>query len=303
MKIEQEKIKENFKTNIIFGEKLSKYSWFNVGGNAEVFFRPDSKDQLIDFFKSNKKFKKFTILGVGSNTLIRDGGIKGVTIKLSSKFSSIKLLKNDIIEVGASTLDKKVSNFATENSIGGLEFLSCIPGSIGGAIIMNSGCYGNEISNILISVKVLDFKGVEREIKKEEINFFYRGSSLKKNIIILSAKLKGFSSNREVVFEKQNLFVEKKKKSQPSSVKTCGSTFKNTRVKKAWELIKDSDCLNLSVGNVKISEKHCNFFVNTGNAKAADIEQLINLVKEKVLKKTGTNLDLEIKLIGQTNKI
>ena len=303
MKIEQKKLKKNFKTNMIFGEKLSKYSWFNVGGNAEVFFRPDSKDQLIDFFKSNKKFKKFTILGVGSNTLIRDGGIEGVTIKLSSKFSSIKLLRNDIIEVGASTLDKKVSNFATENSIGGLEFLSCIPGSIGGAIIMNSGCYGNEISNILISVKVLDFNGVEREIKKEEIDFFYRGSSLKKNIIILSAKLKGFLSNREVVFEKQNLFAEKKKKSQPSNVKTCGSTFKNTKDKKAWELIKDSDCLNLSVGNVKISEKHCNFFVNTGNAKAADIEQLINLVKEKVLKKTGTNLDLEIKLIGQTNKI
>ena len=185
-------LQKQFGKNLILNENLSKYSWFNLGGPAEIFFRPDNKEQLINFLIEVKKrnlSKK--IIGAGSNTLIRDQGVKGTIIKLSSKFSFIKLLTNDTLEVGAATLDKKISDFALENSIGNLEFLSCIPGSIGGSIMMNSGCYGTDISEILISIKVLDDMGREKEIKKNEIKFLYRGTSIPENYIILSAVLKG----------------------------------------------------------------------------------------------------------------
>jgi UDP-N-acetylmuramate dehydrogenase len=179
-----------------------------------------------------------------------------------------------------------------------MEFLSCIPGSIGGAIIMNSGCYGTDISEILKSIKVVDHRGKEREIKKNEIKFHYRGSNLPKNFIILSAVLQGSSSSKELVSKKQEDMIKKKKISQPNKIKTGGSTFKNNNNKKAWMLIKESDCDKLYVGDAKISEKHCNFFINNGKAKTSEIEELINKVKTKVHIKTGIHLELEIKIIG-----
>tara|TARA_B100000401_G_scaffold422289_1_gene349159 strand:- start:103 stop:1011 length:909 start_codon:yes stop_codon:yes gene_type:complete len=292
-------LKEKFGKNLIIRENLSKYSWFNLGGPADIFFRPENKDQLIKFLDVIKKDNlKINILGAGSNTLIRDSGVKGVVIKLGSKFSNIKLLEKDRIEVGASTLDRKVSDFAKNNNIGGMEFLSCIPGSIGGSIIMNSGCYGSDISEILISIKIIDEKGQEKEIKKDEIKFFYRGTDIPKNYIVLSAVLKGIASSKQLIEEKQEKLIKKKKKSQPSQIKTGGSTFKNSNDKKAWMLIKESGCDKLYIGDAKISEKHCNFFVNDGKAKTADIEKLINKVKKEVLNKTGVDLELEIKIIG-----
>ena len=292
-------LKEKFGKNLIIRENLSKYSWFNLGGPADIFFRPENKDQLIKFLDVIKKDNlKINILGAGSNTLIRDSGVKGVVIKLGSKFSNIKLLEKDRIEVGASTLDRKVSDFAKNNNIGGMEFLSCIPGSIGGSIIMNSGCYGSDISEILISIKIIDEKGQEKEIKKDEIKFFYRGTDIPKNYIVLSAILKGIVSSKQLIEEKQEKLIEKKKESQPSQIKTGGSTFKNSNDKKAWILIKESGCDKLYIGDAKISEKHCNFFVNDGKAKTADIEKLINKVKKEVLNKTGVDLELEIKIIG-----
>ena len=219
-------------------------------------------------------------------------------IKLSSKFSEIKKIDENSIEVGAAALDRKVSEFAKENGIGNMEFLSCIPGSIGGAIVMNSGCYGSEISEILKSVKVLDDQGNEQEIKSSEINFFYRGTNLSKKFVILSAILKGIQTSKQDIEKKQNELIERKKESQPSKIKTGGSTFKNTENKKAWMLIKESGCDKLYIGDAKISEKHCNFFVNDGNAKASDIEKLINKVKLEVHSKTGENIELEIKIIG-----
>ncbi len=299
MNIESKELKDQFGKNLIINENLSKYNWFNLGGPADIFFRPDNKDQLIDFLKKIKKLNfKVNFIGAGSNTLIRDSGIKGAVIKLGSKFSQIKLIKENIIEVGAATLDKKVSDFAKQNCIGGMEFLSCIPGSVGGAIIMNSGCYGSEISQILFSIKILDKNGEEKEIKREEIDFFYRGSNISEDYLILSAKLKGELSSQESIKKKQEEFIERKKISQPSRVKTGGSTFKNHKEKKAWELIKESGCEKFSIGDAKISEKHCNFFINDGNAKTSDVEKLINKVKKEVYKKTGVNLELEIKIIG-----
>ncbi|GIR64160.1 MAG: UDP-N-acetylenolpyruvoylglucosamine reductase [Pseudomonadota bacterium] len=295
-------LSKKFKNNISHNVELSNYSWFNLGGPAEHLFKPYNKEQLIEFLEINKKNNlNITILGAGSNTLIRDNGIKGVVIKLGSNFSNINLTDKNIIEVGAATLDRKIANFAKENGIGNLEFLSCIPGSIGGAVIMNSGCYGNDISKVLVSINVIDtHSGKEKEIKRKDINFFYRGTNLPNHLIITSVKLKGIKTDKVLIEKKQKKFIEEKKLSQPSQIKTCGSTFKNlSSERKAWKLIKDTGCEELKEGDASISNKHCNFFVNNGNASATDIEKLINKVKKRVAEKTGVNLELEIKIIGE----
>ena len=301
MKLTQDffnKFKGNIKNNI----NLSNYNWFNLGGPAEYLFKPENKEQLIEFLKENKIFKlNTTVLGAGSNTLIRDNGIKGVVIKLGSSFSKIELINTDTLEVGAAALDRKVSNYAKDNGLSEFEFLSCIPGSIGGAVIMNSGCYGDDISKILISINVIDVKDCkEKVIKRDDIKFFYRGTNLPLEYIIISAKLKGKIKSKSAIEEKQNNFIKKKKLSQPSQIKTCGSTFKNlSNQKKAWQVIKQTGCDKFREGDAVISEKHCNFFVNNGKAKSADIEKLINKVKKKVNDKAGVNLELEIKIIGE----
>tara|TARA_B100000963_G_scaffold347580_1_gene354086 strand:- start:15016 stop:15921 length:906 start_codon:yes stop_codon:yes gene_type:complete len=295
-------ILKKYNNNISNNTNLSNYSWFNLGGPAEYFFKPKNKIQLIEFLKDNLRNKfKITILGAGSNTLIRDNGIKGVVVKLGVSFSEIYLVDKNTINVGAAALDRKISDFAKNNNIGNLEFLACIPGSIGGAVIMNSGCYGSDISKVLESINVIDIdECVEKEIKREEIEFYYRGTNLPKNLIITSAKLKGIIENSEVIEKKQKKLIEQKKISQPSQIKTCGSTFKNiSNEKKAWQIIKETGCNKLTEGGASISEKHSNFFVNNGNAKSSDIEKLINKVKQKVNEKSGINLELEIKIIGE----
>ena len=293
---------EKFKNNLTQNVNLSNYSWFNLGGDAEYFYKAKNIDHLKEFLKEAKKKKlKITILGAGSNTLFRDNGVKGAVIKLGSDFSYTKLIEKNIIEVGAATFDHKVANFAKDNNLGNLEFLSCIPGSLGGAIIMNSGCYNNDISQVLVSIKAIDINTIsEIEMKREDIKFFYRGTNLNNNLIITSAKIKGIIDKKDLIEKKQTELVEQKKHSQPSQVKTCGSTFKNlSKDKKAWMLIKEAGCENFKEGDAAISEKHCNFFVNNGNAKSSDIENLIKKVKKKVHEKTGINLELEIKIIGE----
>ena len=256
----------------------------------------------MNFYKITKKNKlKITILGAGSNTLIRDNGVRGVVIKLGSNFSKVNLISKDTIEAGAATLDRKISNFAKDNSIGNLEFLSCIPGSIGGAVIMNSGCYGNDISKVLISIKVIDLVSCQlKEIKRDEIEFYYRGSNLPDKFLITSVILKGKIDIRESIEKNQKILIEKKKVSQPSQVKSFGSTFKNiNEEKKAWKIIKETGCDKYTEGDASISKHHCNFFVNNGKANSTDIEKLINKVKQTVSDKTGINLELEIKIIGE----
>ena len=290
-----------FGKNLSKNVKLSNYSWFNLGGEAEFFYKAESKSQLIEFLKkTDKKNFKTTIVGAGSNTLFRDNGFKGAVIKLGPNFSYTKIVDKNIIDVGAATLDRKVANFAKDNNLGNLEFLSCIPGSVGGAVIMNSGCYENDISKVLVSIQAIDKKKLsEVEIKKEDIKFSYRGTNLSEDLIIISAKLKGSISKKKDIEKKQIDLIQKKKLSQPSQIKTCGSTFKNiSNEKKAWMLIKQAGCENFKEGDAVISQKHCNFFVNNGSAQSSDIENLIKKVKKRVLEKTGVNLELEIKIIG-----
>ena len=268
---------------ILNNENLNKYNWFNLGGPAKIFFKPKSLLDIKKFLENdNNRNKKIHILGAGSNTLFRDGGFDGIVIKLGKEFAYTKILSDGNIEVGAATPDKKIADFAIENSITGLEFLSCIPGTIGGAIIMNSGCYGQDISQSVISIEGLTLNGKLKSLNRDQINFFYRGSNFGENLIILSVKLKGNKDTKEKIEKKQNEFLNQKRKSQPTNVKTCGSTFKNPSNKKAWELIKMSGCSNLSIGGARLSEQHCNFFLNNGKAKSSDIEMLIEEVRNQV---------------------
>ena len=287
--------------NLVYkNEKLSKYSWFGLGGFAKIFFKPKSALDLKKFLeKYNKKNKKIHILGAGSNTLFRDSGFDGVIIKLGAGFNYTKLLNNNKIEVGAATLDKKLSDFAKQKSITGFEFLSCIPGSIGGAITMNSGCYDYDISQIFFSLKGINFSGNLKSFNKDDVKFFYRGNNLPKDLIILSAIFEGGALNKREIESRQMKLINQKKESQPNKIKTCGSTFKNPQDKKAWKLIRSSNCSNLNIGGARMSSQHSNFFLNNGSATSSDIENLIEEVRKKVFLKTGINLELEIKIIGE----
>ena len=297
-----EHIKE-LKTKLIgkisFNENLSKFSWFNLGGPAKVIFRPKNLNELSFFLKQVNDKEKIQVIGVGSNTLIRDGGYDGIIIKLGKSFSHLSLLNQNSIIAGASALDKQVSNFALENLLSGFEFLSCIPGSIGGAIRMNSGCYEEDISKILVSVQAMDLNGNLKIIYSSDIKFSYRGCDLDKSLIFISATFKGKKNNKSEIKKKMINLINKKSLTQPSKIKTCGSTFKNPKNNKAWKLIKDSGCQGMNIGDAHISIKHCNFFVNKGKAKSKDLEDLIIEVQKKVLKKTGVNLEPEVQIIGK----
>ena len=295
-----ESIKEEISGKITFNENLSKLSWFNLGGPAQVLFRPKNLKELSIFLKKINGYGNIKIIGAGSNTLIRDGGLDGVIIKLSKAFSHLSMLNSHTIIAGASAIDKNVSKFASQNSLTGFEFLSCIPGTIGGAVKMNTGCYGENISNILISVQAMDHTGYIKIINAADIKFYYRGSDLSNDLIFISATFKGKKDKKENIEKKINMFLKKKANTQPLKVKTCGSTFKNPKNKKAWKLIQESGCIGMKIGDAQISDKHCNFFINNGKAKSKDLEKLILQVKDKVFKKTGVKLELEVQIIGKT---
>ena len=240
------------------------------------------------------------MLGAGSNTLITDKQFNGVVIKLSNNFNNISLLNNEIIIAGSAVTDKSLSDFAMENSLGGFEFLSCIPGTVGGGIKMNAGCFEREFKDILVSIQAIDKFGQVITIPAKEINFKYRGSSLSDELIFLSASFKGFKKNKDLIQNEMKIMKEKKEKAQPTRIKTSGSTFKNPldqSDKKVWQLIKESVPLEKSFGDASISEKHCNFFVNKGNAKFEDMIKLINFVSDSVFQKTGVKLETEIKIL------
>ena len=277
-----EDLKKFFFDQISVNENLSKHSWFNLGGPAKVIFRPKNLNQLSNFLKTVKDSKKIKILGSGSNTLFRDGGFDGIIIKFGKSFSHISLFDKNTIIAGTSALDKNVSNFALKHSLSKFEFLSCIPGTIGGGIRMNTGCYGEDISKILLSVQAMDLDGKIKVIYSKDIKFSYRKCNLDNNLVFISATLRGSKENKLNIKKKINYLVARKKKDQPSQVKTCGSTFKNPDNTKAWQLIKDSGCAGMMEGDAYISQKHCNFFVNKKNANSQDLEKLIYKVKKKV---------------------
>ena len=295
------KFSEQTNGKLIFDYDLKKTNWFNIGGNAKVFFKPENLKDLVNFLKNFGNKEKIFILGAGSNVLIKDQGFDGVVVKLGKDFSNISILPNKTIIAGSASIDKKVAEFASENNIGGLEFLSCIPGSIGGGIRMNSGCFGEEFKDILLSVQAVDREGKVLTVPSSRIKFEYRTNDLPRDLIFLSASFKGNFKNKDIAKKDMEILKNKKEKTQPTKVKTGGSTFKNpiTQTKeKVWKLIKSSVQANTSFGDAAISEKHSNFFVNKNNATYEDMKKLIDFVRNSVREKTGIDLDLEIEIVG-----
>ena len=295
-----EKSASNFEGDIFFNYDLKKLNWFNIGGKTEIFFKPNTLKSLINFLKLYSNRGKIFVLGAGSNVLISDNKLNGVVIKLGKKFSNISILNKNLIVAGCAILQKNLSEFAKENSLGGLEFLSCIPGSVGGGIRMNSGCFKREFKDILISVQYIDYNGKVKSINSNLINFEYRGTNLPKDAIFLSATFKGSNKNKIFIQKEINELKKKKESSQPSKIKTGGSTFKNPILKtekKVWQLIEESVPIDLKFGDAQISKKHSNFFINNNNASFNDMKLLINYVKKKVREKTGIEINLEIVVV------
>ena len=294
------KLLEEFGDNVRFEYDLKKKNWFNIGGKSKVFYKANNLKDLVNFLKKLNNREKIFILGAGSNTLINDNLFNGVVIKLSKNFNNVTLLGEDIVIAGSAVLDKSLSDFAMKNNLSGFEFLSCIPGSIGGGIRMNAGCFGREFKDELVSIQAINKSGDIKTILSKDIKFEYRKNDLSDDLIFLSASFRGVKSSHNKIENEINKLKIEKEKNQPTKIKTSGSTFKNPisqTKKKVWELIKDSVPLDKSFGDACISEKHCNFFVNKGNAKYEDMKKLIDFVTKNVLEKTGISLEKEIKIL------
>ena len=295
---------ENFKnknnSELFFNFDIKKLNWFNIGGKSKIFFKPKNLKELKEFLLIYSNRGKIFILGLGSNVLFKDDTYNGVVIKLSNNFSSISKLNNETIIAGSSCSQKKVSDFAMKNNISGFEFMYCIPGSIGGGIKMNSGCFGKEFKDLIVSIQCIDYYGNIKVIPSEKIKFNYRNTELDKDLIFLSATFKGNLSEKLKIKSFMDELIKKKKNTQPSKIKTGGSTFKNPieqTEKKVWELIKLSVPENINFGDATISKMHSNFFVNKNNATFQQMNSLINFVKKCVKEKTGINITLEIQIV------
>ena len=287
-------------SKFLFGHDLKKTNWFNIGGKAKAYFKPDTLDDLVLFLKKFAVKERVLVLGAGSNILMTDKQFDGVVLKLGKNFSNLSLLPNGIIVAGSAVTDKKLSDFAMNNNIGGFEFLSCIPGTVGGGLKINSGCFGEEFKDILVSIQVIDKNGNIQTIPSSSVKFGYRKNSFDKDLIFLSASFKGQVKNKNEIEKKIKKLKSKKDEVQPTKVKTGGSTFKNPVEQtdiKVWELIKKSVPLDSKFGDAEISNKHCNFFVNSKDATFNDMKSLIDFVKKKVKIKTGITLDTEIEII------
>jgi len=297
---ELKKFSNEVSSKIYFDYDLKKSNWFNIGGKAKIYFKPDNLPDLVMFLKRFGNKEKIHILGAGSNTLISDNTYDGAVIRLGKNFSNISILPSGVIVAGSACLDKKLSDFALENEVGSFEFLACIPGSVGGGLKMNAGCFNKEFKDILISIQAIDKEGRVLTIPANKVTFKYRSNDLPDDLIFLSASFKGEKKDKDKIKKEVFELKNRKDSTQPTKVKTSGSTFKNPinqSDKKVWQLIKESVPLDTSFGDACISDKHYNFFVNKNNASFDDMNKLIKFVQEAVKKKTGIILEKEIKIL------
>ena len=293
------KISEKLKSKFYYDFDIGKLTWFRTGGKAKIFIIVENSEELEIILNEIKNFKYY-ILGAGSNLLVRDKGYSGIIIKLGKGFKTIKKIE-DKIKVGASNYDNQLAIYAMNNNLKGFEFFSGIPGTIGGAIKMNAGCYGLETKKNLHSIEVYNSLGDKKILKSENLDLEYRSSNIKHNQIISSALFNFEYGNKKDIQRDIQKIKMKRSATQPINDKTSGSTFKNPSNNFAAELIEKSKSKGLQFGDASISLKHANFIINNGNAKASDIENLGKLVIDKVLKKFGIILDWEIKIIGDKN--
>lgn len=275
---------------------LGPQTWFAAGGPAEVLFRPADTEDLATFLGALPPEVPVTVLGVGSNLLVRDGGVKGVVIRLMRGFTGIKVHGDEVV-AGAGAPDLNVALTAREHALAGLEFLSGIPGTIGGGVVMNAGAYGGEIAEILISAEAVDRAGRLRRVSTAELGFGYRHSDAPADWIFTSARLRASPGDPAVIAARFAAIDAARTESQPRS-RTGGSTFVNPPGHKAWELIDRAGCRGLRIGQAQVSEKHCNFLINLGGATASDIEALGEEVRRRVREKSGVRLEWEIRRIG-----
>lgn len=277
---------------------LARLSWFRTGGNADILFEPADENDLVQVLRKTPSTMPITVIGVGSNLLVRDGGVRGMVIRLGRGFSGISARGNVVI-AGGGAMDIHVAKFAAKEQLTGLEFLSGIPGTIGGAVKMNAGAYGREVKDCLKHAHAVDRFGHIEELDPEDFDFAYRHSALGDGHIILKAAFYAKPGDETVINATMKDIADARADSQPLGTRTGGSTFKNPADKHAWELIDEAGCRGMSIGDAQVSEKHCNFMINHGAATAADIEKLGEHVRQAVQEKTGVQLEWEIKRIGE----
>ncbi len=278
---------------------LKELVWFRAGGPAEVLFRPQDVKDLAAFLAARPSGLPLTIIGVGSNLLVRDGGIKGVVIRLpAAAFGKIRS-EGTRLTVGAAALDSAVARAAADAGIGGLEFLRGVPGTIGGALRMNAGCYGREIKDVFVAATALDGQGRQLSLGPDDMGFGYRRSALPEDVVFVEAVLEGHREDPDSVRATMQKLLSEREAAQPVRAKTGGSTFKNPPGQKAWSLIDGAGCRGLRRGEAMVSDKHCNFLINLGEARAADLEALGEEVRAKVEARFGITLEWEIKRVGQ----
>ena len=292
-----DKIDYNFKSKFYYNYDTSKNVWFRAGGKAKVFCIVDNEKEL-SIILQNLKDIPYEVIGAGSNILIRDSGYEGFLIKLGKNFNQIEIKKSNLT-VGASILDINLSKFAQLNNLKNFEFYSGIPGTVGGAVKMNAGCFGSETKDILIDVKTINNKGEINIINKKNLNLNYRQSYLPEGDIIISANFHCNNGDKNKIAKKMNEIKINREKTQPLKEKTSGSTFKNPKNNFAAKLIEMSNCKGLSEGGIFVSNKHANFLINKQQGSANQIEELGNKIIEKVYDKFKIKLEWEIKIIGQ----
>jgi UDP-N-acetylmuramate dehydrogenase len=277
---------------------LKDLVWFRAGGAADILFRPADLEDLCAFIAAKPAHLPVTVIGVGSNLLIRDGGIPGVVIRLPATFGRVEILPGHRIRAGAAALDANVARAAADAGIAGLEYLRGIPGTIGGALAMNAGCYGTETKDVFVEARAVDSCGTLVTLGPAEMGFTYR-HSVPQGMIYLDAVLQGTPGDPESIRARMDALVAQRESTQPVRSKTGGSTFTNPPGHKAWQLIDRAGCRGLIHGAAQVSEKHCNFLINTGDATATDIEALGEEVRARVKAKFGIDLEWEIKRIGR----
>ena len=276
---------------------LKELVWFRAGGPAEVLFRPADVEDLAGFLAARPTGLRVQVIGVGSNLLIRDGGFPGAVVRLPASFGKIET-DGTRLRVGAAALDANVAKAAAEAGIAGMEFLRGVPGTVGGALRMNAGCYGREVADIFVEAIALDSAGNKVTLSKADMGFVYRHTAAPENLIFVEAVFEGMRDAPEAIKARMEELVANREASQPIRAKTGGSTFKNPPGQKAWQLIDKAGCRGLMQGAAQVSEKHCNFLINTGDATAADIEALGEEVRRRVSQSQGVSLEWEIKRIG-----
>ena len=279
---------------------LKNINWFQVSGKADLFFKPKNAQELQNFLKIKDDLAIFTF-GVGSNIIIRDGGFRGCVIRLGRNFTELKLLPKNQILVGAANMDLNLALFCRNSGLAGSEFLSGVPGTIGGAIKMNAGAYGKEISQILVKACGYDLQGNYHEFTNQEMKYDYRKSAPPQELIYTHAILQLEKGDQQEIAQNIKDIQEKRAESQPIKSKTGGSSFKNPPNHKAWQLIDQAGCRGLKIGDAMMSEKHCNFMINQNQATAQDLERLGELVRQRVYDNSGIKLEWEIKIIGEKN--